>query len=144
MNFKTIIILCLTLVSMQSQAHNVANAKVFISFSMPDELLNQVAIESVKLKVPLILNGLYKNSMRKTLNKIFDITKKNKGVSIQIDPVAFKKYSIKQVPSVVVEDDNNKFDVITGNIKIEQALEYISEKGETKFNVKSFLKANYV
>tara|TARA_B110000091_G_C13434543_1_gene317455 strand:+ start:148 stop:534 length:387 start_codon:yes stop_codon:yes gene_type:complete len=128
---------------MHSQAHNVANAKVFISFSMPDELLNQVAVESVKLKVPLILNGLYKNSMRKTLNKIFDITKKNKGVSIQIDPVAFKKYSIMQVPSVVVED-GNKFDVITGNIKIEQALEYISEKGETKFNVTSFLKARHV
>jgi conjugal transfer pilus assembly protein TrbC len=104
--------------------------KLFISFSMPEMLLEQLASESVALQVPIILNGLHQGSMRKTLEKIFALSQKEKGLSVQIDPTAFSKYGITRVPALVVDDGIN-FDVVRGNIHLKDMIEIIKEDGET-------------
>lgn len=113
-----------------SGVHASTNKKLFISFSMPESLLEQLAHESVIFKVPLILNGLHQGSMRKTLEKIFKLTQKEKGVSVQIDPTAFSKYGITRVPALVVDDGIN-FDVVRGNLYLKEMIEIIEEAGET-------------
>ncbi len=113
-----------------SSAFASTSKKLFVSFSMPELMLKQLAHESVALQVPLILNGLHLGSMRKTLEKIFKLAQKEKGVSVQIDPTAFSKYGITRVPALVVDDGIN-FDVVRGNIAISEMLEIIKEDGET-------------
>ena len=126
---KKIKLMVLSLI-MATSAYSSPAKILFISFSMPNMLLEQVAHESARLNIPLVLNGLHKSSMRKTLGKIFELAQKEKGVSVQIDPVAFKKYGITRVPALIV-DDGMGFDVIRGNIKISEMLKFIKAKGET-------------
>ena len=130
--------LLIMIVMMNSIFAQTSNVKVFISFSMPENLIEQMAHESARLHVPLIVNGLHNSSMRETLAKIFDIAQREKNVSIQIDPVSFNKYGINRVPSVVV-DNNENFDVIAGNIKIANALKIISDEGTTGFSYSKFV-----
>lgn len=113
-----------------SGVHASTSKKLFVSFSMPELLLEQLAHESVELRVPLILNGLHKGSMRETLEKIFKLTQKEKGVSFQIDPTAYSKYGITRVPALVIDDGIN-FDVVRGNIRIKEMIAIIKEYGET-------------
>lgn len=124
--FKRLIILlifmpCITL----------ANTKVFVSFSMPNNLMIETLKDCERLKIPAYLNGFYENSMSKTINKIMELTKDVPNLSLQIDPFEFAKYEINQVPTIV-KDSNNCFDVVYGNLQISDALNLIKEKGSCK------------
>lgn len=134
MKQSKILIVILILVSVFTQPSNAQmtkTRKIFISFSMPEKLLEQVAHEAASLHIPLVLNGMHHHSMRETLNKIFSLVKKDKNVSIQLDPLSFEKYEIKRVPTLVIDDGQSK-DVIRGNMKIKDMLELIDKHGETR------------
>jgi len=103
---------------------------VFVSFSMPDTLLIQTFREAEKLNLPVYIKGLHKNSMKLTAKKIMEYTKEVPDLSLQIDPTLFDKYGINQVPAVV-SDNGQVFDVIYGNLKLKEALNRISETGES-------------
>lgn len=49
--------------------------------------------------------------------------------NVQIDPTAFEQYGIQQVPALVV-DKGDCFDVIYGNLPIDESLRRLYEKGE--------------
>ena len=104
--------------------------RVFVSFSMPERLLQETVLDAAKHQIPVVLNGFYHDSMQETAVKIFELSKRIPNLSLQIDPPAFERYGIKQVPALVA-DNNHSFDVIFGNITIERGLEEISRFGDT-------------
>lgn len=107
------------------------SAYVFVSFSMPHQLLIETLHDSSKYQIPAILNGLDENSFEKTVQKILDLTKEVSDLQLQIDPTQFERFNIKQVPALVVEK-GDCFDVVYGNFSLARGLQYIAEKGECK------------
>lgn len=113
-------------------------AIVFVSFSMPDLSLKQIIQDAARYKIPVIIRGLYENSFRKTMEKIFDLVKENNKGGISINPVWFKKYDIKVVPALVVSNDSgnniesggSEIDVVYGNIPLKRALMIVAERGD--------------
>lgn len=97
------------------------HAQVFVSFSMPSLLLKQTLMESARLEIPAILNGLYHNSMSETAVKIMALSKEVPNLNLQIDPTAFERFGIHQVPALVVSE-GSQFDVIYGNLTLEEGL----------------------
>jgi conjugal transfer pilus assembly protein TrbC len=104
---------------------------VFISFSMPEKLLEQTIKEATHYHAPVLLNGLYKDSMQETTIKLFELTKRVPNASIQIDPTAFENFGISQVPAVVVSNSHN-FDVVIGNVTLEKALAEVNTYGDLR------------
>ena len=78
--------------------------QVFVSFSMPEQLLTQTLTESAKLRIPAMLNGLYHNSMPETAKKVLALTNQIPDLNLQIDPTAFERYGIQQLPALVISD----------------------------------------
>ncbi|MDF1756925.1 MAG: type-F conjugative transfer system pilin assembly protein TrbC [Legionellaceae bacterium] len=106
-------------------------SQVFISFSMPEKLLIETLTECERLNIPATLNGLYKNSMQDTTQKIMGLSKQIPNLSLQIDPFAFERYAISQVPALVVAKDNC-FDLLYGNLSLSEGLKIIKQKGACK------------
>lgn len=128
---KRIVWFLLVIVTKTSFA--MASVHVFVSFSMPETLLIQTFKEAERLDVPVYINGFHKNSMKLTAQKIMEYSEKVPNLNLQIDPTAFDKYSINQVPAVVV-DNGKVFDVIYGNLKLAASLERIATLGESGFD----------
>lgn len=97
------------------------SVQVFVSLSMPTQLLSAVLTESARLRIPAILNGLIDNSMPKTVQRIQLLSKTVPNLNLQIDPTAFERFGIKQVPALVV-DNGKAFDVLYGNVSIQEGL----------------------
>lgn len=125
---------------MTLNAYAVTKINVFISFSMPEKLLIETLQDCKKLKLDVNLNGLYENSMLKTSQKIMSLSNllSNSLPNIQIDPTAFERYKITQVPAIVV-DTGECFDVIYGNLEIDEGLRHLQNKGECQRNNKGSL-----
>ena len=104
---------------------------VFVSFSMPERLLDEIFKDASNHDVPVYLNGLIDDDMQKTLGHLFKFSQKYPNLSVQIDPYAFKKYHINKVPALVV-DNGRAFDVLYGNVSIADGLLWIKRKGETQ------------
>ena len=102
--------------------------QVFVSFSMPEQLLQETLSESARLHIPAVLNGLYQNSMPKTVAKIMALSKVVPNLNLQIDPTAFARFKIQQVPALVVSSDTG-FDVMYGNLTLTEALKRIATHG---------------
>lgn len=92
---------------------------VFVSFSMPELSLKELSKEAGKHNAKLILRGLYRESFRKTAEKILEIDKK--GMGLEIDPKLFKKYQIKQVPTFVLIEGEKEIGRLSGNVTLEYA-----------------------
>jgi conjugal transfer pilus assembly protein TrbC len=109
------------------------SAQVFVSFSMPETLLVQTLTEATRLHMPVILNGLHHNSMLKTMNKIGMLSTRIPTLSLQIDPTAFERFDIHQVPALVVSR-TGCFDVLYGNLVLSEGLNRIKRAGACGFN----------
>lgn len=105
---------------------------VFVSFSMPQQLLSETLQESTQYHLPVILNGLHHNSMPETIQTIQQFSKAIPGATFEIDPTMFERFSIQQVPALVVES-GDCFDVIYGNLSLSEGLSRIEQKGECQF-----------
>ena len=106
-------------------------AYVFVSFSMPEQLLIETLSESARLHIPAVLNGLVQNSMSETTKKVMGLSNQVPHLGLQIDPTAFERFGINQVPALVVEE-GRCFDVIYGNITLVQGLARIKTQGECR------------
>jgi type-F conjugative transfer system pilin assembly protein TrbC len=133
-------------------SHNTAENKqnnkgtiplIFISFSMPETLIQNYIKEAKLYNGVLVLRGLIDNSLKQTvlkLKEIEGIPNINKDgdklkLSIIIHPHLFKLYEIKQVPAIVISKDNRgcilkyddcdtmyEYDKIYGSITIQSLL----------------------
>lgn len=104
---------------------------VFVSFSMPKDLMEAVFRDASNHEFPVYLNGLIDDDLRKTLARIFAYSQKYPKLSVQIDPFAFEQYGIDRVPALVVAK-GNQFDVLYGNIAIEDGLLWLKRKGDVR------------
>lgn len=122
---------------------------IFISFSIPDQSLQQIIQQIKKTDGVLVIRGMYKNSMKETLAKIYQLEKN--GVRAIIDPILFSKYNVSKVPAFVVQKKNNEclvsgkctpvFDKISGNISLEYALERFEAEGSLSTTSRGYLKS---
>ena len=104
-------------------------AIVFISLAMPELSIKQIIQDAERYEIPVVIRGLYRNSFKETASKIFDLIKESNQGGILINPRWFKQYEIKAVPAVVVSQED-RFDVVYGNIHLKKALEIIAERGD--------------
>ncbi len=111
-------------------ANAAVTTQVFVSFSMPEPLLEQCLTESAHLHIPAILNGLIDNSMPKTIQRIEALSKAVPNLNLQIDPTAFERFGIQQVPALVV-DNGHDFDVLYGNLNLRDGLMRIAGLGDS-------------
>lgn len=103
-------------------------ASVFVSFSLPKNLLHETLREAARLHIPVFINGLYHDSMPETAKKVMALSEQIPELSLQIDPTAFERFAIDKVPALVVEKGNN-FDVIYGHLTIREGLLRIASQG---------------
>lgn len=122
-------------------------AILFVSFSMPKNLLVEMIDQANAYNIPVIIRGLVDNKVPKTLQAILDVKskalKEHKHFSgIGIDPVWFEQFAITAVPALVVTQrpancinqkicPNQPFDVVYGNQSIKTSLEAIAFKGSS-------------
>lgn len=111
-----------------------ATISVFVSFSMPKNLLIETLKDSARLKIPAYLNGLYLDSMADTALKIMDLSKEIPDLNLQIDPTAFERFGIREVPALVV-DNGRAFDVIYGHLPLKEGLLRIAGRGDSGLSV---------
>lgn len=113
---------------------------VFVSFSMPDTLLKQALAEAAAYQIPVLLNGLIANSMAKTAAKLMSLSQAIPNLTLQIDPTAFERFGIHQVPALVVAE-GQRFDVLYGNLRIKEGLYRLvkGDAGLTKAMVRSLV-----
>ncbi len=119
---------CLIMLAMVSAGPLFADSQVFVSFSMPERLLEETLAESARLHIPANLNGLVNDSMPDTIARITALSERVPDLSLQIDPTAFERYNITQVPALVV-DTGDCFDVIYGTRTLTENLNRIARSG---------------
>jgi conjugal transfer pilus assembly protein TrbC len=106
--------------------------QVFISFSMPKQLLIETIRDASKHQVPVVLNGFVNNAMQETMRRIAELTQEVPNLAFLIDPTAFERYAIHRVPAIVVSN-THCFDVIFGNLPLDESLRRIAAKGACGF-----------
>lgn len=74
---------------------------VFISLSMPAATLNRLLDQAQSAGATLVLRGLVRRSIRDTALQVQQLIG-TRQVSVQIDPEAFDRYAITQVPAFVL------------------------------------------
>ena len=103
----------------------------FVSFSIPEPQLVTLIKAAERKNIPIYIRGLIHNDMDRTAKAVLDLVKKYNVQGVSIDPNRFEHYGINTVPALVKKCGQN-FDVIHGNIEIEQALGLIHSQGECK------------
>jgi conjugal transfer pilus assembly protein TrbC len=100
---------------------------LFVSLGMPDLLLKQLLQAAHRLKVAVVIRGLYHDSFDATLKRLKalmpeDQQEANNQSGVLINPLWFREYHIDAVPAVVVPHGTT-YDVIFGNVALEELLE---------------------
>lgn len=129
--------------------------KVFISFSMPEESIKKYIRQANILgrdKISLVIIGLNKSrNLKKTVEHISRLTK-GFNVEFQINPPAFERFDVKQVPAIVFYKDDPMYVAscnlkgqtsrakkaedylkVYGDVSIDYAIEYFMRKNKTNF-----------
>ena len=147
----------------QAQNKNVKKADgaiLFISFSMPNDLIIELASQAKKYHIPVVVRGLVQNDFKKTLAKIYQVKTKSKQrgseiTGVSIDPVWFEQFNIKKVPALVVTRrnpecqlqkicSNQSYDVVYGNAPIKNSLQLIADSSSNLSGVaKRYLEGAY-
>ena len=104
-------------------------ALYFVSFSIPEEGLKRMLHETRQYGIPATLRGLINNDMRTTTDAVLQLVKDGVTDGVQIDPTLYTQYSIRSVPSLVVRCQAG-YDVVRGNIHVNQALEKVAQTGD--------------
>lgn len=94
---------------------------------MPEQSLKNWAWQVNRVGGTLVLRGFYKNSMKETTQQVHNVF--GEKTAVDIDPERFARFNIQRVPSVIVVNNQHHFDVVSGDITLEAALEKMQAKG---------------
>ena len=108
------------------------SVQVLVSFSMPQQLMSQTLVNAADLQIPAVLNGLHHNSMPETVKLIGMLSNAIPNLQLQIDPTAFERFDVQQVPALVVSR-SDCFDVIYGHLTLQEGLDRIAQHGSCGF-----------
>ena len=123
--------------------------QIFVSASMPRQLLKAYTREASRYDGVLVFRGLPHGSFKKFTDLVMDISDEKHPTAMQIDDEAFRGFDIKVVPTIVLSkpvsmfDEQTKigkFDKVRGNITIKGALELFSNKGDLSYDARGLLK----
>ena len=123
--------------------------QIFVSASMPRQLLKAYAREASRYDGVLVFRGLPNGSFRKLTDLVMDISDEKHPTAMQIDDEAFRAFDVKIVPTIVLVKPNamfdeqsgrEKFDKVQGNITINGALELFSNNGDLAVLARGMLK----
>jgi type-F conjugative transfer system pilin assembly protein TrbC len=124
---------------------NKQNIMVFISFSMPNNMILEYIEEAKRYNAVLVLRGFIKSESGKqsiplTVQKISDITNK-RGANVIIHPKMFELFQIDKAPAIVrvrgnfecldngslCDERNVLYDKVTGSVSLSYALELFND-----------------
>ncbi len=114
---------------------------IFVSFSMPQNLLWSYQEQAKEYGARLVIRGLIDNDFKKTVQAM-DLGD-GKIMSLDINPVLFKDYGITKVPSIVIageEGTSRSEDKFIGSVSIKYVLEESSANGNQSDFAKNILK----
>ncbi len=107
------------------------NLLVFMSFSVPLESWKEWSQSLEKAGGILVLRGLPGNSFLAFSQKIKELRDAGVTAPICIDPEAYGRYGVQEVPTTVLLN-GEKYNKIAGNIYLETVLKIFKEKGPTE------------
>lgn len=113
-------------------------AVYFVSLSIPEEGLLPMLADAHRFGIPATLRGLVDNDFRKTAAAIFELSKKNRDIGVQIDPTLYQQYGITAVPALVVTCPGHS-DVVRGSLPLADALKKVADGGECAQTAKDLL-----
>ena len=105
----------------------------FLSSSLPDKELAILMKAAEAKHIPVYFRGLINDNMEQTAKYMLNLITTYKVRGIQIDPVRFKRYGVKQVPALVRKCGDH-FDIVYGNVALNQALDMIIQRGDCRGN----------
>ena len=111
--------------------------RLFVSFSMPENLLINLDQQARKIGAKLVIRGLKNNSFKETFSYIKAMNEN--GLVIDIDPKSFEDFEVTQVPSFVI-NQGTKYDKLVGNVSIHYVLKQFTEKGDLKDKASQYLR----
>lgn len=117
---------------------NMPRAVYFVSLSIPTEGLLPMLADAHRYGVPATLRGLVDNDFRKTASAIFELSKQNKDIGVQIDPTLYQQFGITAVPALVVTCPGHH-DVVRGSLPLKAALEKVAAGGDCAQTAKAIL-----
>ncbi|NVD97708.1 type-F conjugative transfer system pilin assembly protein TrbC [Massilia sp. BJB1822] len=114
---------------------------VFISLSMPEGALQRLMELGARAKAVLVLRGLEGGSLIKTMAHVHKLLGQRQ-VALQIDPQAFDRFGVRQVPTFVLLREGSKgqdcdagtcfapeaYLSVAGDVTIDYALEHIASR----------------
>ena len=120
-----------------------AEVIVFASLSMPEASWRQWSRQAARLGTALVLRGIAGGGLPATVERIA-ARRAPDGAGASVDPRLFRLFRVAHVPAVAVvpggvppctspgcfSDAAPPFDLVTGNIGLEAALEAIAREGE--------------
>lgn len=121
---------------------------IFVSFSMSEKALLNIAHEAKQFGATLVLRGFYEGSYLKTAKTLQNtITKTGQGVLV--DPELYSLFHITAVPTFVMAKPFQLYaqertqtpihDKLQGHVSIRYALEQFSKEGDLKEEAQLFL-----
>ena len=103
----------------------------FLSSSVPEKKLALLIQAAEEAGIPVYFRGLVGDSMEQTAKFMMHLVTTYKVQGVQIDPIRFEKYGVDQVPALVRKCGEH-FDIIYGDIALDQALTMINRRGECR------------
>ena len=105
----------------------------FLSSSLPDKELALLMKAAEAKNIPVYFRGLINDNMDQTAKYMLNLIINYKVRGVQIDPVRFERYGVKQVPALV-KKCGDRFDIVYGNVALSQALDMINQRGDCRNN----------
>lgn len=106
-------------------------ADYFLSASVPEKEMAILMKAAESRDVPVYFRGLVGDSMEQTAKYMMYMVSNYKVRGVQIDPVRFDRYGVKQVPALV-KKCGDRFDIVYGNVALNQALSMIERRGDCR------------
>lgn len=103
----------------------------FLSASVPEKELAILMKAAEHRDIPVYFRGLVGDNMAQTAKYMMYMVSTYKVRGVQIDPVRFDRYGVKQVPALVKKCGEH-FDIVYGNVALEQALNMIDTRGDCR------------
>lgn len=123
-----------TLPQMTPKGHGVSELIVFVSMSMPTDMLVNYAKQAKRFGAVVMMRGFINDKMSQTREAIVRLNQS--GADWQVNPDPFKKFKVEKVPAVVLSYTDSaqpitqdgcapvgSYSIISGDIQIKDALD---------------------
>ena len=120
---------------------------IFVSLSMPDDLIQQYLDQALKHNGRVVIRGFYKGSFAETTKRLAGLISEDeiRRIGVNIDPRAFETFGVETVPAIALAEkplvrcetedcvlDVGAYDIIYGAVSVEYALERFASQGDVR------------